>query len=412
MPTMRLIRSVLCVVLALVGMARPTLAQCNWSALGSLTSPRALTVFDDGTGPALYAAGQFGGTPTNNVAKRDGTQWLPIGRMDSVGLFFPAVVLALTVFDDGTGPALYAGGYFTSAGGVAANKVAKWDGALWSSLGSGMDPGLPGYFPVNALTVFDDGTGPALYAGGYFTTAGGVIANNIAKWDGAQWSSLGSGVNSTVFALRGFADVTVPALVGLYAGGEFAAAGGVEANGIAKWDGAEWSPLGSGVAGPPPDASPTVRALAVYADGTGSALYAGGDFVTAGGADAKSIAKWDGTQWSALGRGMSGYQGRAMVIALTVFNDGTGASLYAGGNFLTAGGLTSNSIARWDGTQWSPLGGGMGGGHPFFGPYVYALTGFDDATVSALYGLYAGGWFSSAGGVPAGNIAEWRCTIP
>ena len=33
----------------------------------------------------------------------------------------------------------------------------------------------------------------SLYAGGGFTTAGGVAANNIAKWDGttSSWSALG-----------------------------------------------------------------------------------------------------------------------------------------------------------------------------------------------------------------------------
>jgi hypothetical protein len=46
----------------------------------------------------------------------------------------------------------------------------------WSPLGSGMNSG------VYTLTVFDDGSGPALYAGVYFTTAGGVAANHIARW--------------------------------------------------------------------------------------------------------------------------------------------------------------------------------------------------------------------------------------
>jgi hypothetical protein len=417
MRTSRLILSVLCQVLALVGVASPAMAQCNWSDLGSIGTVRALAIFDDGTGPALYAAGSFtraGGVPANYIAKWNGTEWSPLGSgMDSVGLFHqPPQVLALAVFDDGTGAALYAGGYFDTAGGVTANKVAKWDGVQWSPLGSGMDPDIPDFLPVLALTVFDDGTGPALYAGGYFMTAGGVTANNIAKWNGVAWSAVGGGVNSSVFALRGFDIVTVPGLYGLYAGGEFTAAGGVEANGIAKWDGAEWLPLGSGVGGHPPSSSPTVRALSVYDDGTGPALYAGGDFITAGGVGALNIARWDGTQWSPLGIGMSGYQERASVIALTVYDDGTGASLYAGGNFLTAGGLTSNSIARWDGTRWSPLGSGLGGGHPFFGPYVFGLTSFDGVTVPALNGLYAGGWFSAAGGASADNIAKWRCTIP
>src|SRR5260370_30950689 len=93
-------------------------------------------------------------------------------------------VKALTVFDDGTGPALYAGCSFTAAGGVAVNYIAKWDGNQWSALGGGMN------HVVMALTVFDDGTGPALYAGGTFTTAGGAPANYIAKWNGTHWSAL------------------------------------------------------------------------------------------------------------------------------------------------------------------------------------------------------------------------------
>lgn len=32
------------------------------------------------------------------------------------------------------------------------------------------------------LTVFDDGSGPALYAGGAFVTAGDVLSSHIAKW--------------------------------------------------------------------------------------------------------------------------------------------------------------------------------------------------------------------------------------
>src|SRR5690606_19432964 len=72
-------------------------------------------------------------------------------------------VNALAVFDDGTGEALYAAGRFTTAGGAEANNIARWDGSAWTPLGVGIDGS------VNALTVFDDGTGPALYAGGPFT---------------------------------------------------------------------------------------------------------------------------------------------------------------------------------------------------------------------------------------------------
>src|SRR5229473_6781278 len=132
------------------------------------------------------------------------------GGFQSPGASDP--VHALTVFDDGTGPALYAGGEFTTAGDVTANRIAKWNGTQWYALGSGMNGS------VLALAVFDDGTGPALYAGGEFTMAGDVVANRIAKWDGAQWSALGSGINGPLLALTVFDDGTGPAL---YAGGNF-----------------------------------------------------------------------------------------------------------------------------------------------------------------------------------------------
>ena len=40
-----------------------------------------------------------------------------------------------------------------------------------------------------------------LYVGGGFTVAGNVVANRIAKWNGTSWSALGTGMNSTVYAL-------------------------------------------------------------------------------------------------------------------------------------------------------------------------------------------------------------------
>lgn len=50
----------------------------------------------------------------------------------------------------------------TVAGGVPASRIAKWDGASWSALGSGLNR----FEGARSLAVFDDGTGPALYAGG------------------------------------------------------------------------------------------------------------------------------------------------------------------------------------------------------------------------------------------------------
>lgn len=364
----------------------------SWSALGDgMNGPvLALLVFDDGSGPALYAGGRFttavGGVAVNRIAKWDGVAWRSLGGGMS------HAVKALAVFDDGSGPAIHAGGSFTIAGGFPAERIAKWNGLSWSALGSGMDN------DVNALTVFDDGSGPALHAGGWFTTAAGVVVNGIAKWNGSAWSPLGSGMDYHVYALLVFDDGTGPAL---YAGGYFTTAGGVVANHVAKWNGSTWSPLAAGM-----DSNggySTVRALAAFDDGTGAALYAGGLFTYAGGVLANHIAKWNGSGWSALGSGLGFSNNDSVVYAMTTFDDGCGLELVAGGLFSTAGGAPANSIAKWNGSTWSPLGNGMIPFAPNLG-WVSALTAFDDGCGDSLF---AGTAFSSAFDSGDSYLARW-----
>jgi hypothetical protein len=336
---------------------------------------RALAVFDDGSGPALYAGGFFttaGGVAANRVARWDGSSWSALGSGMNESVW------ALTIYDDGSGPALYAGGRFMTAGGAAAGHVAKWNGSNWSALGSGIDGD---YAEVFCLTVFDDGSGPALYAGGMFEIAGGVTAHSIAKWNGSSWLALGSGMNFPVWSLASFDDGSGLAL---YAGGEFTTAGGVEAHSIAKWNGTTWSPLGDGLLG---DVLPYAQALLAFDDSSGPALYAGGHFTIAGGVDANRIAKWDGSSWSPLGSGMSGF-----VYALAAFDDGNGTALYAGGDFY-AFDSADTDIAKWGGCPvvvppWTNLG--------------YALRGVSGPPLLVGTGALTPG---SAGTLVLGNAA-------
>ena len=356
---------------------------------GMSSSVSSLTVFDDGDGPAFYAAGGFfsaGGVSATKIAKWDGVGWTRLGR----GL--NNSVLSLAVFDDGGGEALYVGGFFSTAGGQPANRIAKWDGMSWAALGGGLSS-LPGSGNgVLALAVFDDGGGEALYAGGEFTLAGDDVVNRIAKWDGSAWSALGSGVSNSGGSVRALTVFDDGGGACLYAGGRFTIVGGVAANRIAKWDGTSWSALGSGT-------DDSVETLIVFDDGGGEALYVGGHFTTAGSVIASDIAKWDGSSWSALGSGIAGPL--AFLDALTVFDDGGGAALYVGGRFTTAGSVLATNIAKWDGTSWSALGGGVGGGAP---EIIDVLAVFDDGDGAALY---SGGFFGTAGGVVAKNIAKW-----
>jgi hypothetical protein len=367
---------------------------------------RAVIVFDDdGAGPdppALYAGGQFttaGGNPIVHIAKWDGASWSGLG-----GGMSGYAVFALAVFDDdGPGPhppALYAAGSITNAGGTPANNIAKWDGTSWTTVGGGTNNW------ILALAVYDDdGPGPhlpALYAGGYFTTAGGQPASRIARWDGTAWSEVGGGtggVSPGVYALKVFDDDGAgPHLPALYAGGTFTNAGGTPADHVAKWDGTSWSALGSGTGS-------DVYALAGFdEDGPGpqaAALYVAGMFWSAGGQFATHIARWDGSSWQTVGGTGVGNVVHAL---LAYDDDGPGPhpeALYVGGYFTTAGPVEAHFIAKWTGRQWQSLGGGTN-------DYVMALTGFDaDGDGPNPPVLIAGGRFTVAGGLPIPKIAAW-----
>ena len=58
---------------------------------------------------------------------------------------------------------------------------------------------LMGAIDASIVTVAVSGSN--VYAGGWFTTAGGIPANRIAKWEGSSWSALGSGIVSGGFAI-------------------------------------------------------------------------------------------------------------------------------------------------------------------------------------------------------------------
>lgn len=90
-------------------------------------------------------------------------------------------VRALASFTAGDGPAVIAGGDFTKASSISTNGVAGWNGTTWSALAGGLSG--TGSQTVYALLPFDDGSGSALFVGGYFETVGGLSALNIARLD-------------------------------------------------------------------------------------------------------------------------------------------------------------------------------------------------------------------------------------
>ncbi len=250
---------------------------------------------------------------------------------------------------------------------------------------------------VLAIAVGENGE---VYAGGRFTKAGGNDAQHIARWDGRSWQALGEGVNGDVHAIA--VDGT-----DVYVAGDFNVAGGINAVGIARWDGAAWSNVGDGT-GPVDNRYGTLETGYIYTLLVGDGvLYAGGNFAKIDGIDANNVAQWDGTTWSALGGGMGDldwdgttFIPEGIVYALAMDN----GLLYAAGEFLLADEQEVNSIAQWDGTSWSGLNGGVtledGNNTPQKGT-IRALAVNNGA-------VYAGGWFSKAGGKAANHVAVWQ----
>ena len=262
----------------------------TWSALGSGISGQVveLCTFDDGTGEQLYVGGFFssiGALAVPGIARWNGAQWSALPGQSPLSV--NDYVTAMVVFDDGSGSALYLAGHMNMPA-LNSRNVVRWRNGTWSALGAEWTPsstrspctttdrgrsstpratrrrsatpthsalgriGLVergrrhrrhgAWCEVNALVSFDDGSGPALYAGGSFASAGGVPASNIARLQNGTWSPLGAGTNAAVGTLAIFDDGTGngPAL---HAGGSFIFAGGMPHFGIARWDGTAWSGL-------------------------------------------------------------------------------------------------------------------------------------------------------------------------
>lgn len=272
-------------------------------------------------------AGTAGVTGTQNLALWDGTNWLSLGG----GLPGGTVRATLAVGSD-----LYIGGSFNSIQGQNITNLARWDGTNWHAVGGGVTGGS-----VWALAWHAG----ALCVGGLFTNAGGNFAGYVATWDGANWNTLGGGLQATSPSTDA---VPVRSLLSyngaLYAGGKFFSAGGVSANNIARWNGAAWESLGAG-------ANNGVNgAVAALAGTTNGLLYVGGNFAQAGTNTVNHITAWDGTKWSSLAGGVSDFF-FPTVNGLLV----SGSDLLACGSFNRAGTNTLSGIARWNGAEWFPV---------------------------------------------------------
>jgi hypothetical protein len=273
---------------------------------------------------------------------------------------------------------------------------------------------------MTSLIPFTPGRGPErLVVGGWYDTAGGLPNTaSLAMWDGSSWASMGTGWTGTT---RGSIWSAAVWNGRLYVGGGVVNTqpapappgtgwpiGGVPWQGMASWDGQSWASHVSSMTG----FSPYIGSLLVFNDGSGEALYAAGRFTGINGvAGTAQIARFNGTTWSSVGGGLTSTTVTAGLEAMTIFDDGRAPALYVAGTAVFGTGLPTCNVAKWNGTSWTALGGQIGTGR------LTCISSFDDGSGPKLYiggtampqisyiARWEGGaWTPVGGGVTGGAI--------
>jgi len=247
-----------------------------------------------------------------------------------------------SLFVDDVSGVLYMGGV-----GNGVYRVSEWTGSEWNELGSD----LPGQ--VFKMVRFENEL--CISSGLY-----------VMRWNGSEWDIIAESTNPIT-------DIEV------YAGELYAST----YNGVLeKWNGLIWQPAN------PTWYFSTPKGLKMY----DNELYVAGSFISEFGSN---IIRWNGLEWLGLDSGIEELylpEFGSVMVEFAVYND----ELYVSSNFREYDENPDNYIARWDGTNWHPVGGGL--------DYVSSgMVEFND-------GLYVVGGFEHAGGVMVPGIAKWDGT--
>jgi hypothetical protein len=308
---------------------------------------------------------------------------------------------------------MYVGGSFYYVGTtIPAMHVAAWRDGVWSVLGSGVG-GFGASDGVLSSVVMPNGD---LVVGGHFGVAGGVAANNVARWDGSSWHALGGGLTTP------FDDAFISEMV-VMPNGDLVAAGRFygPVPWLARWNGTAWLPIGGG-GWEGTDAlavAPNGDLFVAYNLGSGArvmrwdgvawtqvgvgtaawrvmALHVTTTGVLIAGGQQPSVAAWNGSTWTQMG-GQFTSIGNGTVFTVRQLPNG---DLVVGGDFTQP----ASHIARWNGSSWQPIGTGIQ--EVFTNAVVLALAPLANGQL-ALSGLFA-----MVHGVPTGNVAVLSSTCP
>ncbi|MBD3354321.1 MAG: hypothetical protein GF364_22755 [Candidatus Lokiarchaeota archaeon] len=286
-------------------------------------------------------------------------------------------VYAICVASDGT---VYFGGDFTGWDG---NSPSGGDYIIAYDPSAGSYSVLVGASDLNGIVyTIEEGPDKKIYIGGSFTQVNGDAggdADYIIVYDPSSdaWEKLGT-PNTGAASITSVRALAWDSSNNLYVGGNYTRFADVaNADYIAKWDGSSWSAMDTGLTG-------YVATIAVdYRD----YVYVGGYFSSA------SWRVWNGSSWSNVG-GLSLYQ-NGFGIEELIFDDW--GDLYVGSSLLAADSNNdANYVFKWTGTAVQSMDQGTNN-------YVDALELAPDAR------LYIAGRFTIAGDVEVTDyIARWN----
>ena len=244
------------------------------------------------------------------------------GSWDTLGYVLWGLIRSIVTYHD---TLIIGGDFYIMDGGGLCEGILYWANGTWNPYGDLQHA-------VDKLRVLDD----TLYAVGGFNSADGHPCMGIAKREGGQWLNVGDVQDPDV----SFIDVIkyqnqlVAAGVG-YLGGIW---------GVYSFDGVQWAGLGPGTLG----GISGVQCLAVYQGD----LYVGGQILLQEGNPGQGIMRWDGTAFHPVGAGLqldlNDFASIFSATCMTVHN----SLLWVGGSFNYASGVEAHGVATWDGSHW------------------------------------------------------------
>ncbi len=316
----------------------------------------------------LYAGGTF---PKATVYIWDKNSWNTLG-----GNNYPHSCNYINTFCVDDSDNLFAVWCTYTNMGNFFNNIVKWNGSKWSTLGDSTTS--PYISSSQNISICKDKFGNLYTSGEDYINGKNYWV--VKKWDGNNWSILGNSLNLFNYPIL---NICTDNIGNIYAAGVFTNLTAYP-NGntyVSKWDKFtnKWSELG-GANSFPINSSIKVSEISTLCVDNHNNVYAAGNLIDSLGK--YYVAKWDGQSWSKIsGLDTSSKNGSKGIFSIYIDNK---EQLYSTGSFYDKKG--KYYVAKWDGNKWNELGGTNG---LVANGYINTITGDSNGNI------YAAGYFKN-----------------